>query len=133
MDSTVEGVFGSQEGAAIGYNPEKKGQKSYHPLLCFIAENRECLHNWFRTGSAYSANGCVESMKECIAKIPKRVWKVFVRADSAFFNGKLLELLEEMGYGYTIKVKMRGLTDLVITSYSIHYTKLYELIFSNSG
>lgn len=113
MDSTVKGVFGSQEGADVGYNPAKKGQKSYHPLLCFIAENRECLHNWFRTGSAYSGNGCVEFMKECIAKIPKRVWKVFVRADSAFFNGRLLDLLEEMGYGYTIKVKMRGLTDLL--------------------
>ena len=113
MDSTVRGVFGSQEGAAEGFNPKKKGQKSYHPLLCFIAENRECLHNWFRTGSAYSANGCVEFMKECFDKIPKRVWKVFVRADSAFFNGKLLELLEKRHCGYTIKVKMKGLTALL--------------------
>lgn len=113
MDSSVKEVFGSQEGADKGYNPKKKGLNSYHPLLCFIAENRECLHNWFRTGSAYSANGCVEFMKECIAKIPKRVWKVFVRADSAFFNGRLLDLLEEKGYGYTIKVKMRGLTGLL--------------------
>ena len=29
MDSTVRGVFGSQEGAAKGFNPKKKGQKSY--------------------------------------------------------------------------------------------------------
>jgi hypothetical protein len=34
---TVIGVTGSQEGAEKGYNPMKKGQKSYHPLLCFIA------------------------------------------------------------------------------------------------
>jgi hypothetical protein len=113
MDSTVKGVFGSQEGATVGFNPKKKGQKSYHPLLCFIAENRECLHSWFRTGSAYSANGCVEFMKECFEKIPKRVWKVFVRADSAFFNGKLLEFLEKMHSGYTIKVKMKGLVALL--------------------
>jgi len=113
MDSTVRGVFGSQEGAAKGFNPKKKGQKSYHPLLCFIAENRECLHNWFRTGSAYSANGCVEFMKECFEKIPNRVWKVFVRADSAFFNGKLLEFLEKMHSGYTIKVNMKGLVALL--------------------
>jgi len=113
MDSSVKEVFGSQEGAAKGYNPKKKGQKSYHPLLCFIAENRECLHSWFRTGSAYSANGCVEFMKECAARLPKRIWKVFVRADSAFFNGRLLELLEELRYAYTIKVKMKGLTALL--------------------
>ena len=50
MDSTVIGITGSQEGAEKGYNPKKKGQKSYHPLLCFIAETREYLYNWFRAG-----------------------------------------------------------------------------------
>ncbi len=93
-DSAVKGVFGSQEGADIGLDPKKKGQKSYHPLLCLIAENRECLHSRFRTGNACSADGCVEFTKECSDKIPKRVWKVFVRADSAFFNGNLSEFLE---------------------------------------
>lgn len=113
MDSTVIGVFGSQEGAAKGYNPKKKGQKSYHPLLCFIAETRECLHNWFRTGSAYSSNGCVEFVKECLTRIPKRVWRIDFRGDSAFFIGQLLDLLEIRGVLYTIKVKMKGLVSLL--------------------
>ena len=113
MDSTVRGVYGSQEGAAKGYNPKKKGQKSYHPLLCFIAENRECFHSWFRTGNAYSANGCVDFMKECFVKIPKRVWKVFVRADSAFFNGNLLDLIEGRGFQYLIKVCIKGMGTLL--------------------
>lgn len=72
MDSSVRGVYGKQEGAAKGFNSKKKGHRSYHPLLCFVAENRECLHNWFRTGSAYSANGSVDFMKECFAKLSKR-------------------------------------------------------------
>ena len=29
LDSTVRGVFGNQQGAEKGYNPKKKGQKSY--------------------------------------------------------------------------------------------------------
>lgn len=113
MDSTVRGVFGSQQGAAKGFNSKKKGQKSYHPLLCFIAENRECLHNWFRSGDAYSANGCVEFIKECYARVPKRVWKIIVRADSAFFNGALLDYLEENSSQYMIKVKLKGLASLL--------------------
>ncbi len=36
MDSTVRGVYGDQEGAEKGFNSKKRGQKSYHPLLCFI-------------------------------------------------------------------------------------------------
>ncbi len=113
MDSSVKGVYGNQEGAEKGFNPKKKGQKSYHPLLCFIAENRECLHNWFRSGNAYSANGCIEFMKECFAKLPKRIWKVAVRADSAFFNGDLFDFLEQKGAQYLIKVKMKGLVALL--------------------
>lgn len=113
MDSSVRGVYGTQEGAAKGFNSKKKGQRSYHPLLCFIAENRECLHNWFRTGSAYSANGSVGFMNECFAKLPKRIWKVFVRADSAFFDGALLDLLEAKNCEYLIKVNLRGLTTLL--------------------
>lgn len=113
FDSTVRGVYGHQEGAQKGYNPKKKGQASYHPLLCFIAETRECLHSWFRCGDAYSANGCVEFLKECYARTPKRVWKVWCRGDSAFFNGALLDLLEERHSYYTIKVAMKGLVKLL--------------------
>ena len=113
MDSSVRGVYGSQEGAEKGYNPQKKGQKSYHPLFCFIAENRECFHNWFRSGNTFSANGSVDFLKECFAKLPKRVWKVFVRGDSAFFSGELFDYLESKGSQYLIKAKMRGLTELL--------------------
>jgi len=36
-DSTVKTVYGNQQGAAKGYNPDKKGAKSYHPLLAFVS------------------------------------------------------------------------------------------------
>lgn len=113
IDSSVIGVYGNQEGAEVGYNPKKNGQPSYHPLFCFIAETRECLHNWFRCGSAYSANGAVEFMKECLAQLPKRVWKIVVRGDSAFFDGALLDLLESIGALFLIKVKMKNLKALL--------------------
>ncbi len=114
FDSSVIGVFGSQEGAAVGYNPEKKGQRSYHPLFCFLAETREYLHHWFRCGNADSANGIEEFAKECLARLPKRVWKVLVRADSAFFSGAFLDFLESRRAWYLIKVKMRNLSTLLV-------------------
>jgi hypothetical protein len=113
MDSSVKGVYGNQEGAKKGYNPHKRGQKSYHPLLCFIAQNRECLHHWFRDGSAYTSNGAATFISECLARLPKRVWKVFVRADSGFFDGDLLDLLEERFCQYLIKVKLKNLINLL--------------------
>ena len=115
FDSSVKTVYGNQEGANVGYNPKRKGQKSYHPIFCFIAETRECLHNWFRDGSAYSANGIVDFAKETLARLPKRVWKIFVRADSAFFNGKFLDYLEENQCLYLIKVKLKNLNQILET------------------
>jgi hypothetical protein len=110
FDSEVQGVFGTQEGAARGYNPKKKGQRSSPPLLCFVGETRECWHNWFRCGNVFSANGCAEFAKECFARLPKRVWSLWLRADSAFFDGALLKEAESRGARYTIKVSMRGLS-----------------------
>jgi len=52
----------------VGYNPVKPGAKSYHPLFCFLAETRECLHHWFRCGNADSANGIEEFAKEGFAR-----------------------------------------------------------------
>lgn len=36
-DSTVLVRYGDQEGAVLGYNPEKRGRKSHHPLLAEVA------------------------------------------------------------------------------------------------
>jgi len=113
FDSTVKGVFGHQEGAEKGFNPKKKGQRSYHPLLCFVAETRECLHNWFRCGNSYSANGCAAFMLECLARLPKRFGRLFARGDSAFFNGALLDLLDAHQALYAIKAAFKGMKTLL--------------------
>jgi len=112
VDSTVDGVYGNQEGAEVGYNPHKKGQKSYHPLMAFIAETKEVLHSWFRCGSAYTSNGVVDFMKECMAYVNKGV-RVIFRGDSGFFTGELLEYLESVSAGYLIKVKLKSLVRLL--------------------
>jgi hypothetical protein len=52
-------------------------------------------------------------MKECLAKIPRRTWKIVVRADSAFFNGAFLDYLESNNIFYCIKVKLKNLEALL--------------------
>ncbi len=112
-DSTIKSVCGNQEGAAKGYNTTKKGAKSYHPLLVFVSEMKLLYHTWFRTGSAYTANGIVDFLKEVEASLPKNITKVFFRADSGFFSGKLFDLLESFGWDYLIKVKLKNLAVLL--------------------
>ena len=112
-DSTVKSVCGNQQGAAKGFNTTRKGAKSYHPLLVFVSDMKLLYHSWFRTGSAYTANGIVDFLKEAEASLPKNITKVFFRADSGFFSGKLFDLLESFGWDYLVKVKLKNLVGLL--------------------
>jgi len=112
IDSSVDSVCGTQEGAAKGYNTKKKGALSYHPQLAFLAGSKEILQAWFRTGSAYTSNGIVEFVKQLLAHLPNRM-RIIVRADSGYFVGALLDLLDAYGHGYLIKVKLKNLIILL--------------------
>jgi hypothetical protein len=112
-DSTVKSVCGNQEGAEKGFNTTKRGANSYHPLLVFVSEMKLLYHTWFRTGSAYTANGVVEFLKEVQSSLPRNVRKVFFRADSGFFSGNLFDLLESFFWDYLVKVKLKNLEDLL--------------------
>jgi len=112
-DSTVKSVCGNQQGAAKGFNTTKKGAKSYHPLLVFVSEMKLLYHTWFRTGSAYTSNGIVDFLKEVEVSLPENIAKVFFRADSGFFSGKLFDLLESFDWDYLVKVKLKNLAVLL--------------------
>jgi hypothetical protein len=111
-DSTVKTVFGNQGGASVGYNPHKKGAKSYHPLLLFLSDNKWVINTWFRPGSTYTSNGIVDFLKQSSAYLTE-AQHIFFRADSGFFLGSLFDWLEENGWDYLIKVKLKGLKDLL--------------------
>ncbi len=115
-DSSVKTVYGNQEGAAKGYNPHKRGAKSYHPLLAFCTETKEILQGWFRTGSAYTSNGIVEFMRQLLAELP-HYQRIIFRADSGFFVGELLEFLDSLGHGYLIKVKLKNLAQQLMAQH----------------
>jgi hypothetical protein len=108
LDSSSKSAYGHQEGVARGHNTERSHKPMLNPLFAFIVQTGECLNVWLRPGNTHSANGSVEFLKECMALLPKQVWKVVVRADSAFFSGAFVRMLEKLGCGYVIKVKTRN-------------------------
>jgi hypothetical protein len=113
FDSTVKSVYGDQQGAEKGFNPHKKGQKSYHPLLAFLASNKECLHSKWRPGSAYTANGAAEFFAEAFRRLPAHHCRYAVRADSGFFGDGFLSAIEQANCDYLVKVKLKNLKPLL--------------------
>ncbi len=52
-------------------------------------------------------------LKQVKASLPRTIESVFFRADSGFFSGELLDLLEGFGWDYLIKVKLKNLKELL--------------------
>jgi Transposase DDE domain group 1 len=46
VDSTVEPLFGTQQGALPGPNPRYHGRPSYHPLLAVLASRERSSSSW---------------------------------------------------------------------------------------
>ena len=108
-DSTVQTVYGSQEGTAVGYNPHKLGAASYHPLIIFHSGTKEILLGKLRPGDTYTGNGALEMIQELASQFPNRT--IRGRFDSGFFDGKTMDWMDTYGHQYLIKVKLKGLKD----------------------
>jgi hypothetical protein len=108
-DSTVQTVYGSQEGAAIGYNPHKLGAPSYHPLLLFHSNTKEVLLGKLRPGDTYTGNGSLEALQELSSQFPQKT--IRGRFDSGFFDGKTMDWMDTQKHEYLIKVKFKGLKE----------------------
>lgn len=107
FDSTILTIYGKLiEQAKIGYNPKKKGRRSYHPLLCFESREGEFWHGILRPGNVYTATGSIEFLKECLAKVPLYVYRIRLRADSGFYDHDFIEILDGKNIGYVIVAKM---------------------------
>jgi Transposase DDE domain group 1 len=108
MDSHVKTVYGNQQRAKVGYNPKKRGRKSYHPLFCFIGETRDFLLGKFRSGNKNSISGAVELLRDGLRIIPKHIIQLYLRADSGFFSFAYLSFLEKHWIKYAVVAKLYG-------------------------
>jgi hypothetical protein len=107
LDSTVLTIYGKFiEEAKVGYNPYKKGRRSYHPLLCFESHSKDFWHGVLRPGNVYTSAGGPEFLEACLAKVPPYVYRIRVRADSGFYDHEFIEPLDDKCIGYAIVAKM---------------------------
>ena len=114
MDSTVVTRHGGQEGAARGYNPNKRGRLSHHPLLAFVAEARMVANFWLRPGDANSANNVLQFIESTLHHLCGKTVGL-LRADSGFFDQAVFKLLEGKCINYIISARLtQGLQQTII-------------------
>ncbi len=93
FDSSVITRYGSQQGAAVGYNARKPGRKSHHPLMAFVADVQMVANFWLRSGDAHSANNFEAFMEATLNNLQNKQIGL-LRADSGFYSKKIFDLLE---------------------------------------
>jgi Transposase DDE domain group 1 len=57
FDGSVIGTGKSAEGTAVGFNRKKKGQRSYYPLFCMVAQTGQVLNVLHRSGNVHDSHG----------------------------------------------------------------------------
>lgn len=114
FDGSVLSTGRAAEGAAVGYNKKKKGQRSYYPLYCTIAQTGQVFDVHHRPGNVHDSNGALEFAQSCLTEIkllnPLAI--IEVRMDSAFFSEEMVKLLKGLGVEFTISVPFERYTVL---------------------
>ncbi len=106
VDSFVGEVYGyGKQGAGYGYT-HKRG---YHPIIATRSGTGEVMHIRARKGSANTSRGALRFVEELIPRVaragasgPKRL-----RADSGFWNTKIMARLQAAGWTYSIGVRQQ--------------------------
>lgn len=118
VDSTVLTRYGTQQGAAKGYNPQKPGRNSHHPLLAFVDECKMIANFWLRSGNAYTTNNFLSFLQDTMDRLQGKKVSL-LRADSGFYGKEIFDFLEQEHIKYiivarhysTIQRKVAGLQD----------------------
>jgi hypothetical protein len=117
FDGSVIGTGRYAEGTAVGFNRKKKGQRSYYPLFCTIAQTGQVFDVFHRPGNVHDSKGAGDFILACIKAVREALpgIHVEVRMDGAFFSDALVTLLTNLGVEFTISVPFERFVELKST------------------
>ena len=106
IDSFVGEVYGYKKpGAGYGYTH----QLGYHPIVATRAGTGEVIHIRARKGSANTSRGALTFVEELIPRVARAgaTGPRLLRADSGFWNHKIMNRLHAAGWTYSIAIRQQ--------------------------
>lgn len=109
VDTTVEPLFGSQEGALPGPNPRYRGRPSYHPILARVAETDTVIGAELREGNTGFGGDDRDFVVRSIDRVRARVGphaRIYVRIDAAGDCTEILGAIADRGAFFLVKARL---------------------------
>ncbi len=107
VDATATTIYGKQEGAEKGYNPEKRNTKCFQLQVWTVRETKTLLKVELRKGSVHCSNGFLPDLKILVPEMKKLGVKIRLVADSGYENYEVFDYLTEQKVEFIIAQKQR--------------------------
>jgi hypothetical protein len=108
-DTTALLTYGHQEGVAVGFVPKRRhGKFSYVPIVCSEGRCGLTLGMELRAGNVHPTTGALSFLKQMLDKLPSSIaaTRIRLRLDGAFYDRKIIEVLDQERIGYAVSAKM---------------------------
>lgn len=100
IDTTVETVYGDQQGGRKGHNTTHRGKKGFRPVLCFISETREYFTGKLRRGETMGGDEVASFIRTFKRYLPGCVKEVILRGDGEFISWESVKAALDEGYWF---------------------------------
>ena len=105
VDNSVKCVYGRQEGAELGYNPQKPGRPSHNYHTAFIGLLRIVLTVDVRPGKMHSGRIGMEGVFARLDSLPRELWPRLLRGDVGYGGEGIMANAEARALVYLFKVR----------------------------
>lgn len=105
IDVTVKPLYGHQEGAEIGYNPQKPGRPSHVYHSYFVANLRISLGVEVRSGKEHAVAKGLPGLWRTLEKLPRHQWPTMLRGDCGYGQEAIMLESEARLVPYLFKLR----------------------------
>ena len=106
IENTVKALYGhQQQGAELGYNPQKPGRPSHNYHSYFVANIRLCLGVEVTPGKRSAAKEGLPGLWRLLRGLRREHWPTMIRGDCAYGSETILSQCEQHELPYLFKLK----------------------------
>src|SRR4051812_1247802 len=105
VDTTIKPLYGTQEGAVVGYNPRKPGRPSHCYHTYMMSTLRLVLSVDVQPGDQHNVKPASDGLWSLLDRLGRSRWPALLRGDSHWGNEPVMARAEREGMPYLFRLR----------------------------